>query len=99
MTKKVKNTNTIEVIQVNTISKNGKRLGRPANPNSNRQQVLVLKAEMREKGLIKRGRPIDLTSKKQMREQARLEFLANGGVIKRGRPKMQKTETVEATAN
>lgn len=96
MSKKV---NTIEVIQVNTISKNGKRLGRPANPNSNRQQTLALKAELREKGLIKRGRPVDPTSKKQMREQARAALLANGGVIKRGRPKMQKTETVEATAN
>jgi len=95
MSKKVKN--TIEVIQVNTISKNGKRLGRPANPNSRSQQTLALKAEMREKGLIKRSRPIDPTSKKQMREQARLEFLANGGVIKRGRPKMVKTE-VEAEA-
>jgi len=95
MSKKVKN--TIEVIQVNTISKNGKRLGRPANPNSRRQKTLALKAEMREKGLIKRGRPIDPTSKKQMREKARLEFLANGGVIKRGRPKMVKTE-VEAEA-
>ena len=95
MSKKVKN--TIEVIQVNTISKNGKRLGRPANANSRRQQTLALKAEMREKGLIKRGRPVDPTSKKQMREQARLEFLANGGVIKRGRPKMVKTE-VEAEA-
>lgn len=95
MTKKVNK--TIEVIQVNTISKNGKRLGRPANANSRRQQTLALKAEMREKGLIKRGRPIDPTSKKQMREQARLEFLANGGVIKRGRPKMVKTE-VEAEA-
>ena len=90
MSKKVNN--TIEVIQVNTISKNGKRLGRPANANSRRQQTLALKAEMREKGLIKRGRPIDPTSKKQMREQARLEFLANGGVVKRGRPKMVKTE-------
>jgi hypothetical protein len=95
MTKKVNK--TIEVIQVNTISKNGKRLGRPANANSRRQQTLALKAEMREKGLIKRGRPVDPTSKKQMREQARLEFLANGGVIKRGRPKMVKTE-VEAEA-
>jgi len=95
MGKKVNN--TIEVIQVNTISKNGKRLGRPANANSRRQQTLAMKAEMREKGLIKRGRPVDVNSKKYQREQARLEFLANGGVIKRGRPKMVKTE-VEAEA-
>jgi len=95
MGKKVNN--TIEVIQVNTISKNGKRLGRPANANSRRQQTLAMKAEMREKGLIKRGRPVDVNSKKYQREQARIEFLANGGVIKRGRPKMVKTE-VEAEA-
>lgn len=97
MSKKVKNTtNTIEVIQVNTISKNGKRLGRPANANSRRQQTLALKAELREKGLLKKGRPVDPTSKKQQREQARIAFLMNGGVIKRGRPKMIKAETTEA---
>ena len=96
MSKKVKNTNTIEVIQVNTISKNGKRLGRPANANSRRQQTLALKAELREKGLLKKGRPVDPTSKKQQREQARIAFLTNGGVIKRGRPKMIKAETTEA---
>jgi len=94
MGKKVNN--TIEVIQVNTISKNGKRLGRPANANSRRQQTLAMKAEMREKGLIKRGRPVDVNSKKYQREQARIEFLANGGVIKRGRPKMIKAEVTEA---
>ena len=96
MSKKVKNTNTIEVIQVNTISKNGKRLGRPASANSRRQQIMALKAELREQGLLKKGRPVDPTSKKQQREQARLEFLANGGVIKKGRPKMIKAETTEA---
>jgi len=96
MSKKVKNTNTIEVIQVNTISKNGKRLGRPANVNSRRQQTLALKAELRANGLIKLGRPVDPTSKKQQREQARLEFIANGGVVKRGRPKMIKAEVTEA---
>jgi hypothetical protein len=96
MSKKVKNTNTIEVIQVNTISKNGKRLGRPANANSRRQQTMALKAELREQGLLKKGRPVDPTSKKQQREQARLEFLANGGVIKKGRPKMIKAEVAEA---
>jgi hypothetical protein len=46
--------------------------------------------------LIKLGRPVDPTSKKQQREQARLEFIANGGVVKRGRPKMIKAETTEA---
>ena len=96
MSKKVNTTNTIEVIQVNTISKNGKRLGRPANANSRRQQTLAAKATLRELGLLKKGRPVDPTSKKQQREQARLEFLANGGVIKRGRPKMVKAETTEA---
>ena len=96
MSKKVKNTNTIEVIQVNTISKNDKRLGHPTSANSHRQQTLTLKAELREQGLLKKGRPIDPTSKKQQREQARLDFLANGGVIKKGRPKMIKAEITEA---
>ena len=57
---------------------------------------MALKAELREQGLLKKGRPVDPTSKKQQREQARLEFLANGGVIKKGRPKMIKAETTEA---
>ena len=82
----------VKVIQVNTISEKGKRLGRPANPESQRQKNLILKEELREQGLLKKGRPVNPNSKKQMREKERIEFLKNGGVIKKGRPKMKKEE-------
>ena len=90
--KKVKEMKEVKVIQVNTISEKGKRLGRPANPESQRQKNLILKEELREQGLLKKGRPVNPNSKKQMREKERIEFLKNGGVIKKGRPKMKKEQ-------
>jgi len=90
--KKVKEMKEVKVIQVNTISEKGKRLGRPANPESQRQKNLILKEELREQGLLKKGRPVNPNSKKQIREKERIEFLKNGGVIKKGRPKMKKEE-------
>ena len=90
--KKVKEMKEVKVIQVNTISEKGKRLGRPANPESQRQKNLILKEELREKGLLKKGRPVNPNSKKQIKEKERMEFLKNGGVIKKGRPKMKKEE-------
>ena len=90
--KKVKEMKEVKVIQVNTISEKGKRLGRPANPESQIQKNLILKEELREQGLLKKGRPVNPNSKKQMREKERIEFLKNGGVIKKGRPKMKKEE-------
>jgi hypothetical protein len=89
---KKKEMKEVNVIQVNTISEKGKRLGRPANPESQRQKNLILKEELREQGLLKKGRPVNPSSKKQIREKERIEFLKNGGVIKKGRPKMKKEE-------
>ena len=42
-----------------------KKLGRPVNENSKRQIELKEKAELRAKGLIKRGRPAVEGSKNQ----------------------------------
>ena len=70
-----------------------KKLGRPVNENSVRQLRLKELELKREQGLLKKGRPVNPNSKKQMREKERIEFLKNGGVIKKGRPKMKKEHT------
>ena len=64
-----------------------KKLGRPVNENSVRQQQLKLKAELREKGLIKRGRPVVEGSKNQLKQE-RKQVLAEQGLLtgERGRP-------------
>ena len=64
-----------------------KKLGRPVNPNSVRQQELKLKSELRSKGLIKRGRPVVEGSANQEKQQRRVE-LAKAGLLTgmRGRP-------------
>ena len=65
-----------------------KKLGRPTNPNSVRQQQLKAKAEMKANGVvIKRGRPVVEGSKNQMKLERRNK-LAEAGLLtgKRGRP-------------
>ena len=65
--------------------------GRPVNVNSARQKRLAELAAKREAGELKRGRPIIEGSERQKRlaeQAARKE--ANGGIVKRGRPKMNK---------
>jgi hypothetical protein len=65
-----------------------KKLGRPTNPNSVRQQQLKAKAELKASGVvIKRGRPVVEGSKNQMKLERRSE-LAGAGLLtgKRGRP-------------
>jgi hypothetical protein len=64
-----------------------KQLGRPVNPNSNRQQMLALKTEARALGLIKRGRPVSGESKRQAELKRKAE-LREAGVLNgmKGRP-------------
>ena len=68
-------------------------LGRPVDPNSERQKRITEMNAKREAGLLKRGRPVKEGSARQKR-LAELEAKRAAGVeIKRGRPKMVKDET------
>jgi hypothetical protein len=63
------------------------QLGRPVNPESERQKRLREIEEKRAQGLIKRGRPVKEGSAHQQKlaaQAARRE--ANGGEARRGRP-------------
>ncbi len=62
------------------------KLGRPVNMNSKRQIELAKKAELRAAGLIKRGRPVVEGSKNAAVKAARLEKIANGEQLRKGRP-------------
>ena len=66
-----------------------KPLGRPANPDSNRQKALAELAERREKGLVKRGRPAGTVNPNSKRQQRIAEMAAKKamGLGKPGRPK------------
>ena len=59
--------------------------GRPVDPNSKRQTIL----EKRENGEMSKGRPVDPNSKRQKRIKE-LEDKRAKGVLRRGRPKMNK---------
>lgn len=75
-----------------------KMKGRPVNQNSKRQQRIAELQAKREAGLLKKGRPIVEGSKRQqllLEKEARKA--ANGGVVKRGRPKMDKVENASET--
>lgn len=74
-----------------TIS-NGK-LGRPVNPNSERQRRLQqMQAKKEKDGELRRGRPIIENSDRQQRLQA-IELKKEAGIeIKRGRPKLVEVE-------
>ena len=72
--------------------------GRPVNPNSERQKRLAELAAKREAGELKRGRPVVEGSARQQRlAEQEARKAANGGVAKRGRPKMNKDEVVVTT--
>ena len=69
------------------MNKEIKKLGRPVNENSKRQQELKLKAEARALGLISRGRPKVEGSKNQEKLKRREELKALGLLSgKKGRP-------------
>jgi len=64
-----------------------KQLGRPVNPNSERQKRLAELEAKRANGELKLGRPVNGTSARQKRlAEMAAKAKANGGVIKRGRP-------------
>jgi hypothetical protein len=62
------------------------KLGRPVNPESNRQKELAQKAMLRELGLVKRGRPVVEGSKNAVIKAARYEKIMNGETLRKGRP-------------
>lgn len=78
--------NKAQVEMVETVET--KKLGRPVNPNSERQKRLAEKQALIENGVqIKRGRPVVEGSKNQEKMARRAE-LAQAGLLtgKRGRP-------------
>lgn len=91
-----KTTKKIETTTVEVSSNEVKIKGRPVNANSARQKRLAELAAKREAGELKRGRPVVENSARQQRlAEQEARKIANGGVAKRGRPKMVKTESAE----
>ena len=101
MAKKVKNTpakavETVETAEINVVApavttvattEEKPQLGRPVNPNSERQKRLAEIEEKRAQGLIKRGRPVIEGSAHQQKLAAQAERREmNGGEARRGRP-------------
>jgi hypothetical protein len=77
-----------------------KKLGRPVNANSARQQKI---AEMEQRkaqggGYVKLGRPAVPGSKRQEKLAAIEAKKASGAVIQRGRPKMTEEQKADAKA-
>ena len=83
--KKSKNTTT-EVVTVEVVNNETKKLGRPVNAASARQKRLAELEAKRAAGECKRGRPTVAGSARQERLAKRAEKVANGGELKRGRP-------------
>ena len=78
---------TTPVVETNEIVNEVKViLGRPVNPNSARQQKIMVREAKRASGELKRGRPTVAGSKRQAVLAARAEKVANGGTLKKGRP-------------
>jgi hypothetical protein len=70
-----------------------KMKGRPVNQASKRQQRITELQAKREAGMLRKGRPVVEGSKRQARLlEMEARKAANGGVAKRGRPKMNKVE-------
>lgn len=64
-----------------------KQLGRPVDPNSERQKRLAELEAKRNSGELKRGRPVNGDSERQKRlAELAAKAEQNGGSIKRGRP-------------
>ena len=62
--------------------------------SQNEEVVIQITNELREQGLLRRGRPAVEGSARQQRMKARAEKIAAGISIKPGRPKVEKTEAV-----
>jgi hypothetical protein len=72
------------------------RRGRPVNSDSARQARLMLQLANKILG-IGQGRPVNLNSARQIRlAELEAKKIANGGVIKRGRPVTIVTDEVAA---
>jgi hypothetical protein len=71
-----------------------KKLGRPVNENSVRQQRLKELEFKKENGLLKKGRPVNENSVRQKRLKE-LESKRELGLVKRGRPKKVEVENIE----
>jgi hypothetical protein len=87
-------TMNIETALVETVvATEVKQLGRPVNPNSERQQRLAELEAKRNSGELKRGRPVNGTSVRQARlAELAAKAEANGGSVKRGRPSNGESE-------
>lgn len=67
------------------LNNNGQKLGRPVNPESERQKRLAELEAKRASGELKRGRPVVEGSERQVR-LAELAAKREAGELKRGRP-------------
>ena len=84
--KNSKNTNIETVVVAETVAE-VKQLGRPVDPNSERQKRLAELEAKRANCELRRGRPVNGTSARQARlAELAAHAEANGGVVKRGRP-------------
>ena len=81
-----KKKNTTEAVVVEVVNNEVKKLGRPVNAASKRQQRIAELEAKRAAGMCKRGRPTVAGSKRQETLAKRAEKVANGGELKRGRP-------------
>lgn len=87
---------TTEVVAIENVAEatvtTTKRLGRPVVEGSVRQLKLAAQKTRIEMngGVVKLGRPVVGESKRQQQIQERLNKMAAGVEIKRGRPKMNK---------
>ena len=78
--------NTTAPVVVEVVNNEVKKLGRPINGSSKRQQRIAELEAKRAAGTCKRGRPTVAGSKRQETLAKRAEKVANGGELKRGRP-------------
>ena len=63
-----------------------KKLGRPVNPTSARQQRIAELAEKKANGTLKKGRPVNSTSMRQMNLTLKALKMLAGETISKGRP-------------
>ena len=68
------------------MTKETQQLGRPSNPNSARQIKIQERLEKKEAGLLKRGRPVIESSKRQDVLKKRSEKISSGIELSKGRP-------------
>ena len=94
-----KSKNTAAEVVVEVVNNETKKLGRPANATSKRQQRIAELEAKRAAGVCKRGRPTVAGSKRQAVLAERAAKVANGGELKRGRPvNMNSKRQIELAA-